>query len=101
LSDSEHLQKRSIDNSRLDANAAGSSFSDNNTSNTTSIPPVNVSYTTRTLKKGELSGKSLKTGDLEPILKGLYKLREHSYKASKGAKERLEIATQSLLERKD
>ena len=36
-------------------------------------------------------------GDLEPILEGLYKLREHSYKASNRAKERLEIATQSLL----
>jgi len=61
------------------------------------MPLLNVSYTTRTLKKSDLSGKNLKSGELEPILEGLYKLREHNHKASRGGKERLEIATRSLM----
>jgi len=61
------------------------------------MPLLNVSYTTRTLKKSDLSGKNLKSGELEPILESLYKLREYSHRASREAKERLEIATRSLL----
>jgi len=72
--------------------------SDSSASNTTPTPSVNVNLTTaRTIKKSDLSSKNLKTGDLEPILEGLHKLREHSYKASSRAQERIEIAIQSLL----
>ena len=39
----------------------------------------------------------MKSGELEPILESLYKLREYSHRASREAKERLEIATRSLL----
>jgi len=81
-SDQEHLQKRSIDNSRIAVSTARGPTSDNSTSSTTSAPSVNVNFTAHTIKKSDLNGKSLKTGDLEPILKGLHKLREHSYKAS-------------------
>ena len=57
----------------------------------------NVNYTIRALKKNDLSAKNLKSGELEPILEGLYKLREYNHRASREAKERLEIATRSLL----
>ena len=54
-SDPERLKKRSIDNTQLDVNGAGSSLPENNT---TPMPLLNVSYTTRTLKKSDLSGKT-------------------------------------------
>ena len=91
-SDPERLKKRSIDNTQLDITGAGSQIPENNTT-----PMPNVNYTIRVLKKSDLSAKNLKSGELEPILESLYKLREYNHRASREAKERLEIATRSLL----
>ena len=72
LRDQEHLQKRSIDITRIVMSTTVETTSDSSTSYTTSSPPVNGNLTTaRTIMKSDLASKNLKTGDLEPILEGL------------------------------
>ena len=74
----------------------GTTSNNSNASYTTS-PIPNVSFhTVRQVKKGNFVNTkilNLKLGELDPIIKGLHKLLEHSYKASSRAQERLTIAT--------